>query len=317
MLIRKVLETRLDIVNANDMFCANYGNKILDMLKLRFIKKCFKSIYIIDVVSILRRGNISCKSKALDGSTYIDVTFEVDGIIYEKGEVIHGCKIIQINNNGTMHAKSEYASIYIKNTKELADSLVFKEGDVIPVITTLSRYQIYDSEISIAALPFIPIQKKSIIFHIVESTDTSDIFDMDSIKNLEKQISDVKNKAIYKFFRELLYPFKKYKKDIDSKFKRSLLKDISSIKSGDYVYLPINYLDDESFIICNQKEVKTLEALIPSTVLEIPLNILSLEICITYKKNLLQLLGFLQNYDTMEKIKQNTNIWSLYDALRS
>jgi len=110
MKIKKIYEVRLDI-ETKHMFSPDIDATIIYLLNNKYNNKCFKSFYILSVTKIIKRGSITCKNKVLDGTMYVDVMFEAEGIIYEKNEIIHKCKIIQIGNNNIIHAKSEYASI--------------------------------------------------------------------------------------------------------------------------------------------------------------------------------------------------------------
>jgi DNA-directed RNA polymerase subunit E'/Rpb7 len=328
MLIVKVLETRIDLHDINDMFCADYNKNILEKLKIQYVGKCFKSVLILDILKIIRRSSPMSKNKVLDGSVYIDISFEVSGVVYEKEEVIHNCSIIQINDNGTMHAKSDHASIYIKNSKELADLLIFKKMDKIPVIVMASRYQIYDTEISISAVPLIPILKKSIIYKIVDYADKSDksddsdkydysdknikkIVDLDSIKMLESDLLKAsKNKTIYNSFRKLLYPLKEYKKVKTGSVKNISVEGFSGLKVGDLVYKPIDYLDDATFLILgNNHKIEGIE-------LEIEKSELEIKLFNDYYKNMITLLDFCQVYDTADKVKELNKVWSLFNSLK-
>lgn len=152
MKIKKIYEVRLDI-ETKHMFSPDIDATIIYLLNNKYNNKCFKSFYILSVTKIIKRGSITCKNKVLDGTMYVDVMFEAEGIIYEKNEIIHKCKIIQIGNNNIIHAKSEYASIQIRNITNID---IFKENDEIPVIVNLVRYKMFLSEVTISAIPFIP-----------------------------------------------------------------------------------------------------------------------------------------------------------------
>lgn len=319
MHIVKVLESRIDLHNINDIFCADYSKNLLNKLKEQYIGRCFKSMFIIDILRIIKRSAPMSKNKVLDGSVYIDIAFEVSGIVYEKEEIVHNCEIIQINDNGTMHAKSEYASIYIKNSKELADLLIFKKLDKIPVIVVASRYQIYDTEISISAVPLIPIIKKSIIYKVIESLDnnksdnlfesTINKIDFSEIKKLEDDLNKC-DKKIYNSFRKLLYPYKEYKRIKIGTVKKISSDGFSELKSGDLVYKPIDYLDDDTYLILGNKMIDGVE-------LEIEKSELEIKLFNEYYRNMTILLEFCKNYDTADKVKLQNKIWSLFNSLKS
>lgn len=323
MKVKKILETRLDIQNTNDIYCADYNSKLVNLLKERYNGRCYKSIYILDILRIVRRNTLICKNKVLDGSLYIDITFEVSGIVYEKGDIIHKCKIIQINNNGTMHAKSEYASLIIKN---ISGAIVFKEFEEIPVIVNVVRYGIFDNEISISAIPLVPIIKKSTIFKIIEQHDKgiknyNELFDfaelqknIDSVKNIAKS-----NKTVYTFFKDLLYPFKKVKTLKVGKSLKIELQSLLELKNGDLVFNPISNLDDDTYLILrgSDTDIKKIESdYTDISIVEIDKSEYIIHLLNEYNKNIDQLLEFLKVYDTQDKIKEKSHIWSLYKILK-
>lgn len=320
MKVTKILETRLDIIDINSIFCSDYEKNIMSMLKNKYNNRCFKSIYILDVNRIVARSNLHCKNKVLDGSTYIDVSFEISGIVYEKGDIIHNCKIIQINNNGTMHAKSKYASIHIKNIDGL---VVFKEMEEVPVIVNMTRYNIFEDEISVSAIPFIPILKKSTVFKItdalVNDESTFDLFDFNQLnKYLDMvQTESKNNKIVFKFFTELLHPYKVVKDFNLGKKTKIDLTTLLELKNDNLLYTPESKLNASECFILNDTDLKKLEKIYPDTSI---ININHKEYIYhtlnNYSKNLECLLEFMQIYNTEEKIKQNTKFWSLYSVFK-
>lgn len=317
MKVIKVVETRVDIDDINDMFCSDYNSNILKKLKTLYTKKCFKSIFILDILRIVNRSALHCKNKVLDGGTYIDVSFEVSGIVYEKGEIIHNCKIIQINNNGTMHAKSEYASINIKNVEGLA---VIKESDEIPVIVHMVRCNIFEEEISVLAIPFIPIIQPSIIYKITGANikdKKENLFDMAQLTKLESNLVSIKksNKNVYKFFIELIYPYKSTKTLNEFKSTEITLENLYNLQQDTLVYNPEAYLDNNTFVILNETAKNKLINS-DTTMVEIDKQDYILHLLNAYSKRLKTLLEFIQIYDSIEKIKSKSHIWSLYALLK-
>jgi hypothetical protein len=309
MKITKLIETRLDIKDMSNIFNANYDNNLLNELKKRFVKRCYKSIYILDITKIIKRSKLKCKNKVLDGSLYIDILFEVDGLIYEKEEVIHNCKIIQINNN-IMHAKSEFTSLQIKNISGLN---IFKESEEIPVIVNMVRYNIFIDEISVSAIPFIPFEKVPTVYKI-----TNTALDLENIKEIEAKIKKLEielkthaknSKPVFTFFRNLIYPFKKEKKNYGLK-KSINIDSFKSLSEDDLLYRPDLYLDDDSiFVVNGVSELKDI------AVLNINNNELLIKMFNDYYKSLSTLIGFLKNYDS-DKIKSKSYLWKSYEFLK-
>lgn len=321
MKIKKILEVRLDISNIKDIYSPNYTNTYFQILKDKYVNHCYQSIYILDILRIVRRHDQLCKSKVLDGYTYIDISFEVLGLIYEKGEVIHNCKIIQITNNGTMHAKSEYASIYIKNTESFG---IFKEMDEIPVIVNMAQYNIMDTEVSISAVPFIPIINMPTIYKIIDTSADSEYivpsFNYDDIKQLEKAICKISSskQKVFKFFRDLIYPYKTHKTvSYGKKHIIDSINSLSNLKNNDLLYSPISYIDDNTYLIIDESNIGKITSEYPDIVtLNINKDDYILHVLTAYKNRLLQFIDFLQVYDTIEKIQDKSSIWKIYIMLK-
>lgn len=319
MIVKKILETRLDIKDINFIFCQNYKEKIVAELKTKYVGVCYKSIFVMEILRVIRKSDMYCKNKILDGSTYMDVTFEVRGIVYEKGEILHNCKILQINTNGTMHAKGRYSSIYVKNIEGMN---IFKVGEEIPLIVNMCRYNIYETEISVSAIPLIPIAKKPVIYNVTVD-DEKDLrstieakFPFADLRTLVKNIDKYKkdNKAIYKFFHDLIYP---YKKDIEKIGKETEITLDNLLANNNPIYSPDTRLDDDTFQILSDKDVDELKKM-DSCIAKIDIDMENYVLMVLYEhlKRMQILYDFIATYDSTEKIKSKSSIWSLYDMLK-
>lgn len=319
MIVKKILETRLDIKDINFIFCQNYNERIISELKTKYVGVCYKSIFVLEILRVIRKSDMYCKNKILDGSTYMDVTFEVKGIVYEKGEILHNCKILQINTNGTMHAKGKHSSIYVKNIEGMN---IFKVGEEIPLIVNMCRYNIYETEISVSAIPLVPIVKKSVIYNITGDATKDLRYAIESkfpfndlqmlVKNTNKHKKD--NKAIYKFFHNLIYP---YKKDIAKIGKETKITLDNLLANQDMIYSPDTRLDDDTYQILSNKDVDELRKT-DSGIATINIDMENYVLMVLYEhlKKMQILSDFITTYDSTEKIKSKSSIWSLYDMLK-
>jgi DNA-directed RNA polymerase subunit E'/Rpb7 len=316
MKVIKFLETRVDITNINDMFCSDYNLMIINLLKKKFNNRCYKSVYILDILDIINRSSLNCKAKALDGFVYIDVQFKALCLLYEKGEIIHDCKIVQILSKNIILAKSAYCSIQIKNSTKVD---IFKENDEIPIIVNTVRYNLFDTEVAISATPLIPIFRDPIVY-VIDSNknkehEAESLYkeNKDEINNLEKDISKFDKKAI-KFFTDIMYPFKKYKsykKNVDV----LTLKDLDKIAEGDILYIGDRYLNEDIYYRGSKSfDISSLDLQDPLEIL-IPLHEMQNKLIFEYKKDLTTLLEFLQEY-SIEKIKKNSILWQIYNSLK-
>ena len=311
MRITKKLETRLDI-SSNNMYCSDYNKNFMKILKNKYLNRCYKSIYITDILQILNRSPIHCKTKTLDGEAYVDILFEVSGIVYEEEEIIHNCKIIEIIND-SMIAKSEYASMQIKIINNIT---VFKKGEEIPIIVKKVAYKPFENGIAIVAIPFVPIIKPVIYYKIssdsIQVNKSTQLFDF---KNLDKTIDTLKslrkNKISYKFFLEFIYPYKKYRQT-PGKGISLTLENLNKLKKGDIVYQPEAYLDDDNYFLLSDKDADKLKLMF----VEIDKNQLIFHILNLYEKRLIKLIEFIQIYNSKEKIKEKENVWKMYDLFK-
>lgn len=314
MKVEKVLEVRLDINDTNHMFSQNYDNLFLDLLKQKYNKRCYKSILITDIIKILKRSNIYCKSKVLDGSLYVDIQFLASGIIYEQEEIIHNCKIVQIHSNGIMHAKSPYAAIQISNIEGMN---IFKENEEIPVIVNRVKYNLFEDEITVLAFPLIPVKKKVIFYKSnsgVSNLNAESIQILHQISELLSDINKLKkdNKDSYDFFLSLLYP---YKKQITLKADTEIINaDLFKKIDNKIITNSYSYLVDNFVYLINDTVYKN--SFSDTPIIEIPFDELVLRILYDYKKNIIMFKDFINNYNTKEKIKNNSHIWSVFNMLK-
>ncbi len=332
MFITKFIESRIDINNVNDQFCRNYDEMILGKLEAQFKNRCYAGIFITDIVRVVRRSEQNAKCKVLDGSTYVDVLFEAAGVVYEQGEVLHGCKIIQINNNGLTHAKTDHTVICVRNPDT---GTFYSENEIVPVIVNKIRASPFAREITISAWPFVPMKPDLLAFSIAHGTEKIDYGSSNKLcADLVSEIADIKKqlfpktdnqKKVYKFFKDLLYPHGKVTvlsvmaradkftlMDIDRLFdmdEKSAQKIANSI-----LMFPDSYLDNDQICVFGNTVRYAGRELSP---VELPFESVVVKILHLHKKALITLLGFVTNYDTLQKIKDSQHIWKTYTMLKT
>lgn len=136
MKITKILETRVNLSNINDIYSNNLNKVIIDTLEKKYVGICYKSCYIIKINKIIRRS-LAKISVDLEGTVNIDVVFEVTCVVYNKKEIITKVEIINKDPSGRIQGKSKYCNLEI-----LPDPLLtyFKKGDMICVNIIIIRY---------------------------------------------------------------------------------------------------------------------------------------------------------------------------------
>jgi DNA-directed RNA polymerase subunit E'/Rpb7 len=312
MLVKKILETYLDITNPDDIFSSDLDKTVLTKLHNKFVGICYDSCLILNINKIIRRSYVYMKD-TLDGDTNLSVLFEVDCIIYIKDEIINGCKIIKKETNGIMHATSKYAGIQLNIQPTVS---IFKEDEIIPVIVKRVRYNISQNSISVLAIPFMPINY-TVNYYRISGELTNPEKDnlltlLDEINIYEESFKKLTpgNKKIYKFFVDLLK-----QKNID------LLKIKGSFNKINFAKM----LELKSNIICkkyNTYDDNIVEYVVDSkdskddnVIEETSYNIFNI-ILIEHLLHLQTLQEFLNHYKTFTDVQNSKNIWKFYSMLK-
>lgn len=340
MIIKKILETYIDIRDPKDIFSPNRDNMIIEKLTAKFVGVCYMSCFVVKINRVIRRSYIYMKD-TLDGDAHTNIMFEVDAIVYQTNEVINGCTIIKKEPNGIIHGKSEHAGIQLSIQPNMS---IFKEGDVVPVIVKRVRYNVNQTAASVLAVPFIPIQYMPVYYNIVGVLSKQQTDELKSligqIKTEEEHIKkmSVNDKKIYMFFVDLISPTN-VSKDAAKMFKNSKKIDISNIlelRSG-IVYRPDLKYNDSTVYHVDSKDVTVESVSNLSTISEEqkgqsnttkktipPLNdivdesvyIVLHTMLVKYLTNIQSLQNFLLHYPTFASIQNSKHIWKMYSTLK-
>ena len=210
MIIKKNLETYMDISDPKDMFSPNRDEMLISKLTDKFVGVCYMSCYVIKINKIIRRSYIYMKD-TLEGDSHTNIMFEVDAIVYQKNEIINGCHIIKKEPNGIIHGKSTYAGIQLSIQPNMS---IFKEGDIVPVIVKRVRYNVNQTSMSVLAVPFIPIQYQPIYYSTngslskIQTVELKSLLDQIKIEQSKLKNLNANDKKITSFFIDLLSPSK-------------------------------------------------------------------------------------------------------------
>ena len=254
MIIKKLLETVIELSDPNDMFL-NIDDMLIQKLYDKFVGVCYQSSYIIKINRIIRRSYIFMQT-SLDGNSQVNVKFEVDALTYITNEIINGCTIVKKEPNGIIHAKSKYAGIQMSIQQNMS---IFKENDIVPVIVKRVRYNINNLNVSVLAVPFTPIEYKPVYYKLNGKLSDDEKF---NIKNMISQINkeetkikklNVLSKKIFNFFVDLQYNPTKTK-SIESE-KKIQITDLLDIKTG-YIYKP-NNKKNEPYVYHTTKNIES------------------------------------------------------------
>ncbi len=314
MKIVKAIHNTIDLKSVRDLYSPNYDQMILQKLKDKFVGVCFKSMYITEIKDIIYRTNFILKRKDLSGGATCDVIFNAAGIVYEKGEVIHNCEIIKIEEDGSMIAKNDIASIKIDNN---TGASIYKVGNKAPFLVEAVGYNPYSTEITIYALPLQPITMPIKIYQLDKKkqfviSNTNEV--VAEISAIEAEIVSIKKakSKMCDIFKKLLYPYKEMQK-FDKKNKTCDVTNIDelykAINDNKMLYVPVLEIDDNRVFITEDRPAIGI-------ICELSADEIVINLLLQYKKNITIFLEFLTVYDTPEKAKDLNLIWSVYNTLK-
>lgn len=317
MLIKKILETYLDITDPNDIYSSDKDAMLIDKLTEKFVGVCYNSCYILKINKIIRRSYMYIKD-TLDGDSSISIKFEVDAIIYNSGEILNGCKIIKKEPNGIVHAKSQYAGVQLSIQSNMS---IFKEGDVIPVIIKRVRYNVNQSAISISALPFMPLEYTHVYNKLTGELDKQQHAQLKTlvtqIQQLKQNFDNLKagDKKIYKFFNDLLSSSGK-----NTIPKSATRLDVTTILGMDsyndiILYKPNLPYDDITIYKLVSNESMEADDATPAVISESAYIVLY-TILLKHLSNLQILEDFIKYYPTFDAVQKTKEIWKLYSMLK-
>ena len=328
MLIKKNLETSLDLIDPNEIYRIDLDDLIKKKLTTRYVGRCYQSCYVTEVTKIIRRSSVRLIDNRIDGGATLDVLFEVQGIILVKGELLHGCKIAEIQQQ-TITAEHKYAAIKLQKGQSGSIFGILKVGQIIPVVVSKVRYSPNADTMSVIGTPFYPSVVKDIYCEI---TDELTIEQSEQITSILDQITDEeeKHKSIageksYEFFRDLMYSWKTAQKFevsplfTSGKFKivDQTMEKFMSIDKGIVVKPAMDSLKNKRFF--HSLDVDAVKKIINqdtnSTFIQAGMFVFVSDLLNRYLLYLQGLRGFVETYD-LNLMKSMVTYWSVCQKMR-
>jgi DNA-directed RNA polymerase subunit E'/Rpb7 len=314
-IVEKILETTIDLFG-NDIYTLNINAMLMKMLSLRYKGKCFQSMLIMSINKIIKYSQIYLVDNRLDGAAYINVQFEVSGLVLIKGEVIHGCRAVEINNSGVIVDSETVGGLLHNNTKNNIINII-KKDQFVPVIVELARYTPNQNKITIRGTPYIPIVQPDVFYNITEPTSLEDMSKLDLLlKDLSEEMKIhnelmTKNEKPYDYFKEIMYPYKTVQKfkqtNIGASFSEMKLNSavITDINQGCIVSPQAAQKEKElalfySDTYLNGKDVLVIKSTLYSAIADI------INRRLLYLRNLS---GFVKYYETPKQIQDMIVYW--------
>jgi DNA-directed RNA polymerase subunit E'/Rpb7 len=320
MIITKVLETSVDLFDSKDIYTSNIIDMLIKKLTDRYRNKCFQSMLITEIVKIIRHSDIKMVDNRLDGGAYINVQFEAKGIILVRGEILNGCKVIEILDTGIIIEHEFVGGLIVPGSKQQIFNVI-KKGQYIPVIINEVRYNPGQREISIYGSPFVPQMQTNTYYSIssgINDVDADKLNKMLEDLNTELKLHDNMTKErSYEFFKSLLYPFKTQQKfeisKLGSKFSvvSSDEKSLLDIDSGCMVS-PLESQNTNNFIYHSKQVPKETNGIIVSAGLYTAVS----DILNRRLMYLMSLRNFATYYNTKEKTQEMLVYWQVCQSTK-
>ena len=157
MFIERTHTTQIEIKDPEILYSVDLKDALKKCLTARYVDKCFKKSYVLEIQEILRHSPPICERERVGGTARVAVTFKFRSIIYDRFEVIPDAKIVQIMEDGRIICRSKYAAIMLMANPKLQH---FKVNQMIPVRAVNSKYIPARPVISVQGIPFVPLKNE-------------------------------------------------------------------------------------------------------------------------------------------------------------
>lgn len=297
-------------VNIDDVYDNDINNTIMELLKNEYEEKCYQDCFIYKIVDIIKRSVIDCDSKR------ISVEFKAKVFKIDKYDILFQNEIQKVNNEYVL-CKSNYFTSITKNMKNVFTDQ-FKLYQKIPIIVAKVNYPTFKSEFTVNGAAFIPILKNSseIYYNIKKITNEEKQCILDEygqhLNDELEYMNENKDDKYYKYFVDLLYPFRD--KKLKSEFKKEKTDLLKMEAYG--VVAKLNIFDTfDHQIIEIKKSNKNISKYLGdlASPIEIDAKSLYTEWIIEYIKYLSTIRQLHENYGCDEQsFNDNSAIFNLY-----
>lgn len=323
--IKKTLETSVDLFKASDIYTANVAKMLMDKLTERYVGKCYQSALIQKVVSIIKYSETHIVDNRLDGAAYIDVEFVVEGIVPGQGEILQGCRVVDITQSGVIISHPLAGGLVMPDAKKQIVKIL-KKDQLIPVSVQAARYNINQTQITIRGTPYAPSSHKNIYYNITEIVSPEETEKLSELlEELSQELSHhsaLANEKSYKFFEDLVYPYKTTQKfemsQIGGKFTKvtSDLKSILEIRDGCIILPEESYKQPGLTLYHSKKPINQDDLAGHGVVIESHMYP-AIADCINRRLMYLRnLRGFVEQYNTPEKIQEMIVYWKVCQSVK-
>lgn len=209
MIITKLIEVGLDIYNCINIYVD--PDNIKNILSDRYVGKCYASCWIKSVDEIVKMSECVINQDGAPNFGTLSVIFRVTGVVFVRGEVINGCRVVNKDDQGIIICSTDIASIHV-NTNYILESVT--KGQIIPLCVYTARYNPSAAKISVTAVPYIFADKATI--YKLSISDPIEDFLADTLRGIEYEEAEMtrlkkENPKAWDFFDQILYAYKEMK----------------------------------------------------------------------------------------------------------
>jgi hypothetical protein len=207
MRIKKIIEVGLRI---NDYLTAagSLNESLMLILRQRYENRCYCSCLIKKILRIVKHGPLIIDPVSASRAN-VSVKFEVEAVVFVRGEVIVGCKVERRDTTKLITCTVGDAIVLAEDS--ILDSM--KEGQYTPLEAVETQYPIMTNTIATSAVPFLPPADKPAYVVAGQMTEHERELLSDLIAEMHRAESEAgalraANSRGYEFFENQLYPFK-------------------------------------------------------------------------------------------------------------
>jgi hypothetical protein len=214
----------------------NIDEIILDKSKIIFSNRCYDNSYILDITKLLERTYIDI----IDSTCHI--TLQAECLDISKYDIVAN-NIIQSINQDKIISKNQYFTSVIKYKPDYSS---LKIGDNIIIIIGEINFMVNQPRFTASGTLFIPFNKNdNDVYYKIDSLSNNEKNDLLAYINnfIIPNLNIVKKYKRYKYFYDLLYPYKNSLNSKQLKNSNNLLElNTFGIVSSLNIYHPLDHL---------------------------------------------------------------------------
>lgn len=274
MKITKIITCDVDLMSPAEIYSPDLTNLLLEKMKKKLELKCYRQFYILKILRVINHGVVQFPKDRVDGSGFTSVQMEVEGLVYIKMELIPSVTINSSPNlsESSLHFSNQYVKglMQIKQDVNRAFMNAIPDKHQIPVIVSETSYNPGFSAVTVIGVPFSPQEFAENPILFVCSNKKTETFEKEGsilpfLKMLKDELAlhrDLKKEERYKFFSEIIYPYKQNLSNsaIAADIKYVTLDDASKENNVEFVYSMFEYHTLESFEKIPIKKSETKES---------------------------------------------------------